>query len=36
MAEKYLIVEVKGDNKIDDEIVKAKASYASNWLEQVE
>lgn len=28
-SEKYVIVEVKGDNKIDDEVVKAKADYAS-------
>ncbi|MFE8423768.1 TnsA endonuclease N-terminal domain-containing protein [Tenacibaculum sp. ZH5_bin.1] len=27
--EEYLIIEVKGDNKIDDSIVKAKAEYAS-------
>jgi len=28
-ADKYIIVEVKGDNKIDDIVVKAKADYAS-------
>jgi hypothetical protein len=28
-SEKYIILEVKGDNKIDDEVVKAKADYAS-------
>jgi type III restriction enzyme len=28
-SEKYVIIEVKGDNKIDDEVVKAKADYAS-------
>jgi len=28
-SEQYVILEVKGDNKIDDSIVKAKASYAS-------
>jgi type III restriction enzyme len=28
-SEKYIIIEVKGDNKIDDEVVKAKADYAS-------
>lgn len=27
--EEYLIIEVKGDNKVDDSIVKAKAEYAS-------
>lgn len=27
--EEYIIIEVKGDNKIDDSIVKAKAEYAS-------
>lgn len=27
-SEKYIILEVKGDNKIDDTIVKAKAEYA--------
>ncbi len=25
----YVIVEVKGDNMVDDEVVKAKADYAS-------
>jgi hypothetical protein len=25
----YTIIEVKGDNMVDDEIVKAKADYAS-------
>ena len=28
-SEKYVIIEVKGDNKIDDAVVKAKADYAS-------
>lgn len=28
-SERYVIIEVKGDNKIDDEVVKAKADYAS-------
>jgi type III restriction enzyme len=28
-SEKYVIIEVKGDNKIDDEVVRAKADYAS-------
>lgn len=30
-SDKYIIVEVKGDNKIDDEVVKAKAEYASQF-----
>ncbi|MCR8667945.1 DEAD/DEAH box helicase family protein [Aestuariibaculum sp. M13] len=28
-SEKYVIIEVKGDNKIDDAVVKAKSDYAS-------
>lgn len=28
-SERYVIIEVKGDNKIDDEVVLAKADYAS-------
>jgi type III restriction enzyme len=28
-SERYIIIEVKGDNKIDDEVVKAKADYAT-------
>ena len=28
-SEQYIIIEVKGDNKIDDAVVKAKADYAS-------
>jgi type III restriction enzyme len=28
-TDKYIILEVKGDNKIDDNVVKAKAEYAS-------
>lgn len=27
-SDKYVIIEVKGDNKVDDEVVQAKASYA--------